>query len=304
MVFKINKRAAAIGGGILVSALLLSNVAKASSTPAKPECPPFKKINRQQLEAEVKKAVDAGMKGLERISSHVGQVMFPTDPQLKQPIPWPTASPYAFPAGTPAYVLCLYNELKKIISELDVPEEPAEPPSPAKIFNQLITSDPTPGKFFKIKQGWTYAGTGANRVGYQALNKVSNALAKSGKARLDYLRCLTLSHWNRSLYGAPKRSTQWNEAYGFNTVDGKYWLWPAFMPWHEDAISKIVNGELPERSITAGGDRVSGGTYGLLWLPPIDPDVAVKNDVVSCNLDWPDGTTALEPPAELLSLLT
>jgi hypothetical protein len=75
------------------------------------------------------------------------------------------------------------------------------------------------------------------------------------------------------------------------------------MPWHQDAIQRIVNGKLPQRAISAEGDRLQGGTYGLLWLPPIDPDAAL-NGAVGCAMTYDDGTPTLEPPQDLLELLT
>jgi hypothetical protein len=308
--FPMKKKAVAAGIALAGLGLLFSRSASAKPSAKKATCPPFPVINRVRVIKIAEQAISGGMTGVERVAAFVGQQMFPIDPATNEPVGWPMQAPFTLPVNATEHAQCLYDELILIITTgIDVPIDPNEPQSPAKVFNDLISSDPTPGKFWKIKKGWTAAGVGSNRMLYQALRKISPTAAKDGKRRLDYLDCVTRSGWNQQYYGVPeatrnawpqKTQNNWPPMYSF---DG-FSMWPAFMPWHQDAIAEIVNGRLPERRIGPAGERIQGGTYGLLWLPPVDTDTLVQMGQVACNLTHPDGSPAMDPPEELTALLS
>lgn len=291
----VSKKALVTGGIIGGIALLFSRRSHAKG-PSKGKCHPFPKIRTTKVLQVAEEAIDEGMRGVERVAAHVGETLFPTDPQTQKPVGWPKQAPFALPVNATEHAECLYAELILIIgTNLDVPEDPAQPDSPAKVFNDLISSEPVPDKFWKVKKGWTAA-----KMARTALNAVQPGLGEDGQARLQYIKCLPRSGWNANYYAAPESArAQWSAKTQNNwppmySADGQS-IWPAFMPWHQDAIHEIVNGRMPERRITDAGLRVQGGTYGLLWLPSLDGDALAMGEVACVDVD---------PPLKLTELLS
>jgi len=79
----------------------------------------------------------------------------------------------------------------------------------------------------------------------------------------------------------------------------------AFFPWNEKAKVALSQYRMPARGMTTQGSKVPGvGTsFAMLWLPPVDP-TALSQGVVTCGLvEWSDGSSSIDPPPQLLSLL-
>ena len=293
--------------GLGIAAYLVTRPAKAKGKKSKPkaECPPFRKIDVAKVNEIAKEAVKNGMKGIERVAAEVLVTLYAVDPETNQVIEWPTEPPYLLPAEAPNHYPCLFAAVVAVLTELEppIPASPVEPINPAVIFNELIATTPTPGKYFKIKKGWIFAGKGIKSILYQAVKKVSAAGANSAKLRMDYLDCINSGPaWNMRFYGSPKTTNTFPSQYLTNGIGMR----DAFMPWHDDAISEIVNGRMPVRRIDDLGGKLPGGdgAYGLLWLPPIDTDNLVNFSTISCApFNWPDGSSSIDPPPELLDLL-
>src|SRR5690606_10929809 len=107
--------------------------------------------------------------------------------------------------------------------------------------------------------------------------------------------------WNWDLYSRTTFTSNW-PAYTGN--DGRN-IGTAWLPRHQSAITKIASGKLPQRNISTAGAKVGpGSSYGLVWIPPLDEDSLRDLGVVTDGgMAWDNGTSVLNPPPELLSLL-
>lgn len=73
----------------------------------------------------------------------------------------------------------------------------------------------------------------------------------------------------------------------------------AFLPRNVDALGLLRRREMPWSTVDkrTGAPKMGGDSYGLLWLPPVD-------DEFSCQgYTWEDGSSAIDPPPELLEEL-
>lgn len=294
-------------GGIIAAFILNSSAKKKkkSRTKSVGKCPPYDVINRDEVIATAQQAASSGLVGKSRVAAYVAQVLYPTDTKGIT-IPWPKQSPFVLPPDAPEAIVCLYAEIKNIVNDLPIPDEP-EPPAitPGQILTGLLSDTPTLGKFYLVKSlqvdpdGIALGGKGLMA---RALNKAVPGSATSSN-RLSLLRLMSQpGTWNPNLYSRDKFTGNWP---AYTGVDGKN-IGTAWLPRNKAAITTIASGKIPQRNIDVHGAKVGTGTsYGLLWFPPIDVE-ALQNlgAVTDGGVTWSDGSSVLNPPPELLEMLT
>jgi len=178
----------------------------------------------------------------------------------------------------------------------------------ADVLNEILVptgGTPAPGMLYQIQKGDSLVD-----IARDALNAVVPGVANgtgntARQARLDYIYCITSGpNWNMRLYSTQNDfSNTFPSYYGVNGIG----LRQAFMPKHDDALSAILNGNMPTRGVTQAGAKVSGvgARYAMLWLPPVDPQALQQFGRVSCaHVDWSDGSSSIDPPPELLNRLS
>lgn len=313
-------KVAIVGAGLLgLVALGGWGGTKPKKAKPKAKCPPLQDPSEETVRALTGQFLKQGEVGVGRIASLVGSELYPT--YNSRTVAWPLQKPYEFSLATPEELVCLYAELQRIVYDYGVPEEtdddnddddkdkPVDPgpvkpgDSPGKIIAANTKKTPWLGYYFPIGADWVFSGTTSKSILYQALRRVSESHAKTAKARLAYARCVTLA--NAALYGSNHPTDKFTKIYCAQDDEGlTVCLWPAFMPWHEDAEALIVQGLWPVRAITSPeGHYVSSGKRGFLWLPPIDEPLFRESGLVDCNMTWPDGSSTMLPPPELRAAL-
>lgn len=185
-----------------------------------------------------------------------------------------------------------------------VPPQPTMPgfvptTNPLDLLGEMLMNQPRPGYMFQISNGDTLSATVR-----AALNSVVPGAGEEGDNRLQYIKCITSGPgWNWPLYASSSFSTpNFPSYYGVNGMG----LRRAFYPWHENAKVAISQNRMPNKGITPGGSKVdpaAGSSYAMLWLPPVDA-AALSQGIVTCGLlEHSDGSSSINPPPELMSLL-
>lgn len=175
---------------------------------------------------------------------------------------------------------------------------------PMEILEDWVSLEPTPGKFYAIGSDPELTGSDTMaRIARKALDSVVAGGGSNGGRRLDYIHCVTSGpRWNWRLYASSSFTEKYPEYYGVNGRGIRM----AFMPYNDDARVAIANRKYPKRGITQSGSRIPGvgSSYGLLWLPPVDPAMLESQNIVTCgNFDWSDGSSSIDPPPEILNSL-
>ncbi len=148
----------------------------------------------------------------------------------------------------------------------DLPLPPVEPapapaPKPAELptvpqASAWISDTPQVGRFYQIQQGDT-----GSAIANAALGGAGNAG--------QYLATLNLNPWNQQLYSTPYDAN--NNAWPAYTSAEGLVVGKAFLPRHQNAGIRLVNGQAVQRNIknNKAGSQLSGAyaSYGLLWLP-------------------------------------
>jgi hypothetical protein len=289
-------------GGIILAYFMTRKPKKKKSTkkPVAQACPPFAPIDELAVRDVAEEALDKGITGVGAVASYVGQVLYPKDVNNKV-IPWPKVAPWEMPLDASEPVVCLYGEIKSIVSSMDIPAEKPDgggTKKPGEVLTELLSDTPTLGKYYLIKNG--DVALGANGVLAKALDGAAVG-ADTGGNRLALLKLMTLSPWNRTLYARTNTTANWP---AYTNADGQN-LGAAWLPRHQSAISKIASGEMPKRNISSTGVKQgTGSSYALLWFPPLDLDAFQSLGVVTDGgATWDDGTSVLNPPPDLLELL-
>lgn len=168
------------------------------------------------------------------------------------------------------------------------PETPGEEKDKVlALLEELVTDDPTPGRFYQVQPDDTPMAVALEALGPEAQ-------AQDG---VEYLRCISSGpQWNMPLYATHSPSKQYPDAYLVPGV--KLGVRAAFLPRNADALGEMIQGKMPERTVDrrTGKPYGKGSSYGLLWLPPVD-------DTYSCVYEWEDGSSAIDPPPELFEEL-
>lgn len=180
-------------------------------------------------------------------------------------------------------------------------------------------NSPTPGQFWRA----TFGGEGAQGIdGSEELFRwaLGSALAMAGNDEAtisavvnpnnaDYgsanskrlrhqMRDLILcSKWNDELYGRSGEGAPQE-----NGPNGRRLNW---LPRHADNIGLLGSGNPPKRTTTLGGGKLPGhhaSGHMQLWIPAVNlanlaPTVPLAaKAVTTLNMQWPDGSSTLEPP--------
>jgi len=181
--------------------------------------------------------------------------------------------------------------------------EGTEPYDPIDVLEEWISKKAVPGKFYVV--GDDPEKTGADSLSgitRRALNRTIPGKGNDNGLRLDYMRCITSGPaWNWRLYASSSFSNNFPEWAGVNGMG----LRRAFYPWHDDARKALAQRKFPKKAITNAGVRISGvgSSYGMLWLPPLNKEL-LEQDIVTCDaLEWPDGSSTINPPPEILDYL-
>lgn len=179
------------------------------------------------------------------------------------------------------------------------PPEPDDEDNPQDVLDSILSDTPVPGKFYQIKKGDVLA-----NIVRDALNAAMPTSGGDGQTRVRYMKCVSASAWNRELYGFPGDFTS-----GFPnwTSPDNISIRSSFFPRHDNAISAILNRQMPSRgNLSRSGNSYTGGagsSYGLLWLPAVNKNTLAQHQEPQCaQQKWPDGTSAMEPPAVLFRL--
>ena len=169
---------------------------------------------------------------------------------------------------------------------------------PGELLDILISNTPSPGHFYRIKSGDTMA-----QIARGALNSVIPGSGENGNARLDYIYCMSSgAAWNVELYGSTRTTQVYPELYSINGLT----LAVAFLPYHENPIAAIMETRPPERGADGEGNKISGvgSSYGMIWLPPVDPQVLANEGEPTCGaVNWSDGSSSIDPPPEFFALV-
>ena len=283
-------------GGMIAAWVLTRKKKKRRRRPR--ECPPFSPVDIDAVISTAQAGVQQGLVGVARVSSYVGGVLYPVDHNGVS-IPWPKDAPFELPPDTPEPIICLFAEIMTIVSDLDIPDEPIEgPQTPGEILTNLISATPTDGKFFQVY----HKGPNGGNVARKVLNKIVHGAGSDGQNRRILLRLMTTPDtWNVNLYSRDKFTSGWQAYVGVDGVN----IGTAWLPRNKKASSAIIQGKMPTRNIDIHGAKIGpGASYGLVWIPPLNAEM-LKAGVVSVgDGKWSDGSSVLNPPPELLNLLT
>lgn len=166
------------------------------------------------------------------------------------------------------------------------------------ILRRWTAERPTLGRYYQLREGDTL-----ETIARAAL---SNAVGAHNRAQRLHYMWLVASVPTHAPYVTPSTSRQYPDAW---RVPG--WgkgIRVAFLPRNEDAREVMVHELRSPRQMVdpkTGAPLDSGSTsLGFLWLPPVDLDAMAGGAMPQCEgLDWPDGTSKLLPPPQLLALL-
>lgn len=164
------------------------------------------------------------------------------------------------------------------------------------LLKEFVTDDPAAGKFYQVQFGDTPE---------DVARAVLSAFGEPTQAQiLDYIHCVSGGTYNLDLFGTPSTSNTFPPAY---LVPGLgRGLRAAFLPRNDDALALMLSGLAPRMRVhpVTGAPAANATSYGLLWLPPVDPDAFAELGEVTCwGISWDDGSSTLDPPPELFELL-
>jgi hypothetical protein len=195
-----------------------------------------------------------------------------------------------FPTLEAAETALLEDMQREVGPELD----------PAEIVRPLIARSgrPQSGRFYQIRKFDQLVWLAAKVLG----------VSEDHKYVIPALRCITFSDWNAALYG-----TKWdpdNPLFRKEKSilkDGQFTvLDKAFFPRHQNALSEMLAGRMPQRTIdnTQEGNPLGApgaNSFGMLWIPVM----RLQGDALLCpEGEWPDGRLQSEPPPEVMAVLT
>lgn len=167
-----------------------------------------------------------------------------------------------------------------------------------RLLAAFVADDPTPNHFYQVQEGDTLPDVAA-----AALRTI---VARPTREQIrQYIFCISSGpRWNVRTYATPSTS----KSFGSDLlVPGKgFGLRVAFLPRNDDALDAMLeDGRLPQMTTDPRTGAPSGdfGQFGLLWLPPVDPEALGAGEVTCAPYSWSDGSSTIDPPPELLALL-
>ena len=171
----------------------------------------------------------------------------------------------------------------------DDDEEKVDEDDSIDVFNSVFSNTPKPGKLYLIKKGDNFS-----TIAKKALNAAVSGSGKTYRNQMKYMKCISSSKWNRTLYGIVDDFTK-NFPQAHTSPDNLS-IRSSFYPRHQDARGAIIRREAP----VAG---VKEGKYALLWLPFVSKDALIAAGEPDCaNQKYEDGRSGLEPPKVLYDL--
>lgn len=287
------------GLGIGIMALLAFGRKKKKKKPEPPKdskCPPFPPLDMEALKDAVEQAIAAKLTGVMPITSFVAYKLHPTYPDGTV-AKWPSEPPYTFGPDFDGAAVCRWEEIRSVITELDIPQKPEDP---IEVISDLILDYPLPGHFYQVKKG-----DSLSSLVRQALNNFVAGAGEKSQSRLNYMKiCMnTGEKWNKKLYGSTRTTNIFPAMYLTNGIG----LAAAFLPRNAHVLQAVANGKMPARTILPNGNKIAGADgseLGLLWFPPVAKEDLEQNGLVTCApFTWDDGSSTIDPPPQLLNLL-
>ncbi len=189
------------------------------------------------------------------------------------------------------------------------PPEPPEPVGPVRnrgvsrreraraLLDELVADAPRLGRLVQLGPGQTLLGV------------IDEAFRAAGlvtfvRQREHYAHCMASGRFNSSTYGTPSVSRQFPK--NLLAPGTGLGLRVAFLPRNEDAQHAMRSGRLPQMTVDArtGASLTGDKHYGLLWFPPVNEELVRSGHQPSCaDLPWPDGSSSIDPPTELMLML-
>lgn len=167
----------------------------------------------------------------------------------------------------------------------------------AHLLERFVADDPAPGFFYQVQPG--------DRLPDVAAAALGRVGAFSRRQLEQYVFCISSGpQWNVAKYGTPSVT----KAFGNELLVpglGKG-VRVAFLPRNEDALDSMLQGRSPAMRVDPKSGRPRGDmfdAYGLLWLPPVDAGELSRGEISCAAFSWPDGSSSIDPPTELLVLL-
>lgn len=286
------------GVGAIVMIILAATRKKKKKPPAvTSKCPPFPPLELDAVKDAVEVGIGQGVKGMMPMTSFVAYRIHPTYPDGSA-AKWPKEPPFVFGPDFDGAAVCRWEEIRSVLEELDIPVVIDDP---IDIISDLILDYPKPGHFYQIKSG-----DNLSTLVRQALNNEVAGAGQNNQSRLNYMKmCMNVGEkWNKKTYGSSRTSQAFPAMY---LTDGSG-LAAAFLPRHANVLQHVANGKMPPRTILPNGNKIAGAegsSFALLWFPPISRDDLEQNGVVTCApFNWDDGSSTIDPPPQLLNLLT
>lgn len=118
-----------------------------------------------------------------------------------------------------------------------------------------ISEDPGPSSLYLVQKGKTFAQIARDVF---AAAGIPDA-AQDGQARVAYMKCVSGSEFNRTLYG---KKDDFTDNFPSWTSPDNVSIRSAFLNKSGDYITQLLNGRIPTKK--------SGSNRGLLWLPSVD----------------------------------
>lgn len=158
-----------------------------------------------------------------------------------------------------------------------------------------LADEPLAGKLYTVRSGDT-----PDKIARRVLSQFGRYTATQAR---DYWHCVSGGAFNQGRYGTYSTSKRYPAEL---LVPGQgMGIRAAFMRCNEDAIAAMASGFLARRGVDvkSGTPLGLGDHLGTIWLPYINPDLAASGEITCRGMDWPCGTSGLEPDPELLALM-
>jgi hypothetical protein len=266
-----------------------------------PSCPPFTWLD-EEIDQAIVAGIDADICEAGELAANVADVIYPMTPG-GQKIDWPKAPPWRPPGDADESVVCIWGDIMDRVNEHleNLPPGACEGPGPTpqEVIKPYVArpGKPEPGKFYRIQKG-----DNLTMIARKALG-----LPSGHKLVAQVIRCITGSEWNLTYAGTPwDPSNKSFPKYTAADVDGELMvIGKAFLPRHQDHLTEMYNGRLPERAID---ETMKGNPLGLphanSYFMPWIPMMVIEEGVLLCPEDnWEDGRPQTEPPPEILEML-
>jgi hypothetical protein len=161
-------------------------------------------------------------------------------------------------------------------------------PKVVELLEELVADTASPGHLYQIQPDDTPLSVALEALGPGAT--VDDAIS--------YLHCISSGPLhNMRLYATPSTSKAYPSQLMVPTAN--IGIRVAFLPRNEDALDVMLRGRRPQMTVDprTGAPLGGGETLGLIWLPPVD-------EKFSCaGYEWEDGSSAIDPPPDLLERL-